>query len=542
MNVHRTATAIGAALLASVAANAGAATFTTAGLPMIDGANGYAVTSLFTVGETIGGYTPVGIMDGIGAYALDKNTVRVLVNHELGNTVGSNYALANGTSLKGARISYFDIDKYSRAITGSGLAYSSVYDRSGAKVSSSAQLTFGSLNRLCSAGTVEANAYGAGRGVVDHIYLTGEEGGNGTMFALDTGTNELHAVPSMGYGSWENAAQIDTGTSNKVAFLISDDTTGSAMMMYVGTKDSTPGASFLARNGLAGGEVYAWKANAAGVNSPAEFNGGNGASNAGSWVKLTVQDAAKAGTAGYDAAGYALAATLQGEADALGAFSFSRPEDVSTNRANPTMVAFASTGASGFDGGADTWGMVYTIDAVFDANGMPTTGTTTIVYNGNTDATHALRSPDNLDWADATTLLVQEDRSANWTGATAANPREASVLKVGLDGSVTTVATITRTVSLGQTDSNPGDFGNWESSGILDVSTLFGYANQGSLFIGDVQAHSINLGSNNLVEGGQLFFLQNAAVPEPASWALMIAGFGLVGGAMRRRTMRTVAA
>lgn len=26
-----------------------------------------------------------------------------------------------------------------------------------------------------------------------------------------------------------------------------------------------------------------------------------------------------------------------------------------------------------------------------------------------------------------------------------------------------------------------------------------------------------------------------AAIPEPASWALMIAGFGLVGGALRRR-------
>ena len=26
-----------------------------------------------------------------------------------------------------------------------------------------------------------------------------------------------------------------------------------------------------------------------------------------------------------------------------------------------------------------------------------------------------------------------------------------------------------------------------------------------------------------------------AAVPEPAAWALMLAGFGIVGGAMRRR-------
>ncbi len=29
-----------------------------------------------------------------------------------------------------------------------------------------------------------------------------------------------------------------------------------------------------------------------------------------------------------------------------------------------------------------------------------------------------------------------------------------------------------------------------------------------------------------------------AAVPEPATWALMLAGFGLVGGAMRRRSVR----
>ncbi len=32
------------------------------------------------------------------------------------------------------------------------------------------------------------------------------------------------------------------------------------------------------------------------------------------------------------------------------------------------------------------------------------------------------------------------------------------------------------------------------------------------------------------------------AVPEPASWAMMLAGFGIVGGAMRRRSMARVAA
>ncbi len=35
---------------------------------------------------------------------------------------------------------------------------------------------------------------------------------------------------------------------------------------------------------------------------------------------------------------------------------------------------------------------------------------------------------------------------------------------------------------------------------------------------------------------------QVGAVPEPSTWAMMIAGFGLIGGAMRRRTGRVVAA
>ncbi|TRW18484.1 PEP-CTERM sorting domain-containing protein [Glacieibacterium frigidum] len=33
-----------------------------------------------------------------------------------------------------------------------------------------------------------------------------------------------------------------------------------------------------------------------------------------------------------------------------------------------------------------------------------------------------------------------------------------------------------------------------------------------------------------------------AFVPEPGTWAMMITGFGLVGSAMRRRTLKTVTA
>jgi hypothetical protein len=47
----------------------------------------------------------------------------------------------------------------------------------------------------------------------------------------------------------------------------------------------------------------------------------------------------------------------------------------------------------------------------------------------------------------------------------------------------------------------------------------------GAGFFSDFEAANLSLGLNGAV----------AAVPEPATWALMILGFGAVGVAMRRR-------
>jgi len=71
------------------------------------GLEGYQIDPLFTVGDTIGSYTPAGILDGIGAYSLNETTVRLFVNSELGNTAGYKYILENGTELPGARVQYF---------------------------------------------------------------------------------------------------------------------------------------------------------------------------------------------------------------------------------------------------------------------------------------------------------------------------------------------------------------------------------------------------------------------------------------------------
>jgi hypothetical protein len=81
-------------------------------------------------------------------------------------------------------------------------------------------------------------------------------------------------------------------------------------------------------------------------------------------------------------------------------------------------------------------------------------------------------------------------------------------------GKLTRVAQVDRSaLPEGQTDSEPDDLGNWESSGILDVSELFDEA-PGTRFIYGVQAHSVEDGiiaDADLVQGGQLAFLTTEA-------------------------------
>ncbi len=67
---------------------------------------------------------------------------------------------------------------------------------------------------------------------------------------------------------------------------------------------------------------------------------------------------------------------------------------------------------------------------------------------------------------------------------------------------------------------NDGFLGNGETHGVLKFSGTFS-----SISFTDSQ------------ENWHGFTVGTAAVPEPASWALMIAGFGLVGASMRRRRM-----
>jgi hypothetical protein len=523
---------------------------------MVTGENGWTATTLFTVGETIDGYTPPGILDGLGAYELDENTVRVLANHELRNQFGYSYTIpGNGISLKGARISYFDIDKVSREIVGAGPAYDTIYDANGIASDDPSTIVsapgFEGLSRFCSSQLVGPGEFKKG-GVEDIIYFTGEEdGGNfnpvgGAEWALDVATNELWAVPAMGRGAWENITAVDARDDDVAAFILADDSSpfdadddgqdeAAPLFLFVGDKDSDPQAGFLARNGLAEGTLYVLVMKD-GSSSPVDFNG-TGSKLMAEWVEIdneqNLDQASADGSTGFDQFGYPTQRTLWTRAEALGAFGFSRPEDVAFNPSKMNEIVLASTGVDTYVGGADTFGTMYTVETNF----KNLTAKVEIIYDGDDDPTRALRSPDNLDWADDGLIYVQEDEAEEDSldeeplfGLGAANPKEASIVALNPNnGKITRVAEINRGVVYDASIADPtlafdvdfGKAGEWESSGILDVSTLFG-EKKGTLFVFDVQAHGIEgqttegnnpnpdsrITDGDLVEGGQLLFLE----------------------------------
>jgi sugar lactone lactonase YvrE len=509
-----------------------AGAFTATMLKDVAGGDNLQISSLITNGEVTNGlqagssvFTPVGIFDGLGAYDNLDGTYSLLVNHELGNSNGYQYqvqvkagsAAATTQTVTGARISRFvvakDIDGntangYQSRVLAGGLAYDQV-------ISPNASFSLGSgINRFCSANLVPAGQYG-GRGFVDSLYLAGEETSNGRFFALDPSSSKLYHVPAFGLGGWESASAVDTGNANTVAVLLFDDTSGTPNYLYLWVGSKSAGSSdLLERNGLAAnsGSLYAWKADAianipAGVASVALNTAISGG-----WVSLG---------SGSQIAALTTAAALRSLASSAGAMQFTRIEDGDVNPSTGKQVAFTTTGGSG----ADLYGNTQILDLAssFATDGLLASGANTslrVVADADrltgTARQGGIRNPDGLAWSANGSLYVQEDRSLlNGTDDGRFGSQEASIWKVdSITGDAVRWAQIDRSAvptAFGQSDSAPTDIGNWESSGILDVSSLYGAA-AGSYFLSDVQAHSLTngniVGPQYLSEGGQINLIQ----------------------------------
>lgn len=520
------------------------------------------VTSLITNGEFTNGlkpgdsvYSPTGIFDGLGAYNNYDGTFTLLANSELGSTSGTPYLVGNA-ALTGARISKLIIKKdtdndasngYQSAVIAGGIAYTKIIDANGELVVNASQVK-GGFSRFCSGSFEKANRFSGGRGFRDSIYLTGEETSEGLLYALDTKSETLYALAGLGRGGWETAIQVDTGNRNTVGVLLLDDNTA-PIYLWVGQKASANAPGFLERNGLAKeqGSIYTWVPNTGsigkdagvvGVPDSADLNGlALNTAASGQWVLVG---------SGAEAAVWT-EATLRGKANALGALQLSRLEDASINPRNGQQVVLATTGNTAF-GGADSLGNLISLDlsGAFNRQGLISNTNRTdlkVIYDGDRqvatwDAVNGnnngiidtaeqaafgatiIRNPDNLTWADDGSIYVQEDRSI---AAGYFSQQEASIWKINPNATdpLTGQANAERWLqidrsavptSYGQTDASPTDYGNWESSGIIDVSSIYGEVG-GSVFLADVQAHSVfngNLGGDGyLSQGGQLNLIQN---------------------------------
>lgn len=474
--------------------------------------SGFAVSPLFTIGESVGEYTPPGIPDGMAMFKWNRHANRLVVNHELSSN-GFPYFLANGTELSAARVSYFDIDRKSLGVTDAGVAYDTIIDGNGLEISADNPLTteggnpIPGMRRLCS-----ANGFSKGEfGFRDDIFFTGEETGGGYEYALDVKDGVLYQLPALGKAAWESVTVLDTGNPRQTAILVGDDRAPAPLILYMGEKDYGS-RDFLARNGLTGGQVYVWVTLDGDVD-PSTWNG-TGTSRSGVFVPIDIQGTPN--TPGYDKYGYATQALQDTLAAAAGAFMFSRPEDVDVSPFDGTVAVLASTGRSQLFGGVDSWGTVYVVDTNF---GAAITADLHILYDGDdagggqfSDPDEGLRSPDNLCWAKDGSIYIQEDRSVGGFGAVSGE--EASMWHLDLAGTATRVLQIERSgIPSGQFDIDPNDLGDWESSGVIDVSAYFGLA-PGKLLMANTQAHSLRGDSpdaatwaQNFVQGGQIFYI-----------------------------------
>lgn len=93
-----------------------------------------------------------------------------------------------------------------------------------------------------------------------------------------------------------------------------------------------------------------------------------------------------------------------------------------------------------------------------------------------------------------------------------------------------------------------GGFPTSQSGLVQDCGTIstFGGKNSGYSFYGDIYAITASVSNivperTGLIEGGGFFDLPPSAIPEPATWFMMLVGLGMVGGTMRRRGRAQIA-
>lgn len=218
--------------------------------------SGVTTTSIFTVGDSIGGYRLAGIPDGMGAMSNGDGTFDLFVTHEMNSSVG--VVRAHGS--RGAFVSRWNIA--SDLTVNSGRDHNtSAQDVNTWNGSGYVQGTT-AFNRFCSADLAAQTAYRYGTlGTSSRIFLSGEESGaEGRAFAhvvSGSAMNSSWQLPALGRFSWENAVASPYAQRKTVVVGTDDSTVDGQVYVYVG--DKTAAGSDIERAGLTNGGLFGIK-------------------------------------------------------------------------------------------------------------------------------------------------------------------------------------------------------------------------------------------------------------------------------------------
>jgi hypothetical protein len=185
--------------------------------------------------------------DGAGAWLVDPATLRVQVNHEIGDTSISevNLDLADLQTAISNMISGGTTGGVSFVVS-ARQAYDRWSDDGGLTFTPTSDTSNTSFNRFCSGQAYAPNTFGIDRGFVDEIYITGEEfAGTDRLFAIDSVNRDFYrlsgtagsapgGIGGIPFDSYENVALMDTGETDHVALLLSPDGGTQTMRLYIG--------------------------------------------------------------------------------------------------------------------------------------------------------------------------------------------------------------------------------------------------------------------------------------------------------------------
>ena len=457
--------------------------------------------SILSVGDSVGGYRMVGIPDGLGAFDNGDGTFTLLMNHELGNTVGA--VRAHGA--KGAFVSKWIINKDTMSVVAGGDLMQQVYLWNSLNQQSSLVSSAFAFNRFCSGDLPEVSAFydaATGLGTKERIYMHGEEGGAtgyqmatvvtgsdaGKSYVLGKFDLSTNGSGLTGVGAWENALASPYQQNKTVVVGTSDGGTGimnNAVAVYVGTKQAT--GSEVDKAGLTNGTLRFVNV----TGNPVEIvNTTTRATNIVSGTRFILS-----GTAST---------------------TFSRPEDGAWNPLNPNQFYFVTTDQldQATDGMGAQIGQTRVWRLTFDDITNPSLGgKIDLLIDGRVVGGQKVNMFDNIavnEKMGVVVLLEDVGNAAHNGKVWLYDPEADSLVQVARHDPA-------RFGGIGVPATAPFNQDE-ETSGVIDVSSILG---AGTYLLVDQAHYAINAlnprgftNPDELVEGGQLMM---ARIPLPVA-------------------------